>query len=341
MSRSESTQVRILAAEEYPLWDALVPTCASGTVYSLVAYLKILCAATAASFKIAGIFENGTLVGGVPLYEVSCGRIANRLLLYFNGYVLQAQGERHEKHLGLLAEFLNQQPYRNILLHCFSTRNDLREFQARGWRVAPTYTYIVPLQGEKPLWERLDKNIRRLVRKAEASGFLFREEVDPAEFFRLHLNIHKKKGAPLYLAKEQFERYLRDITQSKLGKVYGVYSSSGALAAAQVVLAGPCTLTHTICAVSCDEGKQEGATPLLRWKALERLSLQGFAANDLTDAALNAVTKFKSQLGGELKLNFVVQSPISAGERLVEAARESAIALLRPLKQILCSGGRQ
>ncbi len=43
-----------------------------------------------------------------------------------------------------------------------------------------------------------------------------------------------------------------------------------------------------------------GATAFLRWNVFQRLSELGVAANDLTDAALNPVTHFKAQLGGDL-----------------------------------------
>ena len=43
-----------------------------------------------------------------------------------------------------------------------------------------------------------------------------------------------------------------------------------------------------------------GASAFLRWHSCLALARNGYVANDLTDAALNPVTRFKSQLGGEL-----------------------------------------
>ena len=59
-----------------------------------------------------------------------------------------------------------------------------------------------------------------------------------------------------------------------------------------------------------------GANAFLRWKTFEALAALGYKANDLTDASLNPVTHFKSQLGGELELAWVLQAPQSAMFRL-------------------------
>jgi hypothetical protein len=52
-----------------------------------------------------------------------------------------------------------------------------------------------------------------------------------------------------------------------------------------------------------------GATAFLRWKVFEVLSGLGYAANDLTDAALNSVAHFKSQLGGTLEMCLILEKP--------------------------------
>ena len=54
-----------------------------------------------------------------------------------------------------------------------------------------------------------------------------------------------------------------------------------------------------------------GASAFLRWRAVESLAQPGYAANDLTDASLNPVTRFKSQLGGDLKGTLSVSKTFS------------------------------
>ena len=68
-------------------------------------------------------------------------------------------------------------------------------------------------------------------------------------------------------------------------------------------------MTHTVCAAADTEYLRFGTTPFLRWSVFEELSRLGYRANDLTDAALNPVTRFKSQLGGQLVCNLVLRRP--------------------------------
>ncbi len=74
----------------------------------------------------------------------------------------------------------------------------------------------------------------------------------------------------------------------------------GRAAATQLVLLGDHPVTHSVCAGAEPEWQKLGTTPYLRWKVFEQLAELGYAADDLTDAALNPVTRFKSQLGAEL-----------------------------------------
>ena len=63
-------------------------------------------------------------------------------------------------------------------------------------------------------------------------------------------------------------------------------------------------------------------------RVFEALSALGYAANDLTDAALSPVTRFKSQLGGDLHLSLLLEGPRSrlyrAGHGAVTWARQLA-----------------
>ena len=58
-----------------------------------------------------------------------------------------------------------------------------------------------------------------------------------------------------------------------------------------------------------NEALNQGINSFLRWESFCHLNRMGYASNDLTDAALNSVTRFKSQLGGELKVHFFIQRP--------------------------------
>jgi hypothetical protein len=67
-----------------------------------------------------------------------------------------------------------------------------------------------------------------------------------------------------------------------------------------------------------------GASAFLRWRGFEALAALGYQANDLTDAALNPVTHFKSQLGGDLETALVLTAPQSLRRRVAGGIEHSA-----------------
>jgi hypothetical protein len=89
-----------------------------------------------------------------------------------------------------------------------------------------------------------------------------------------------------------------------------------------------------------------GAAAFLRWKVFEWLASRGYTKNDLTDAELNSVTHFKSQLGGDLVMNFVLQRPDNmmfrahdALFRFAGATKRQATTLLRQRKTVPAAAG--
>jgi len=97
------------------------------------------------------------------------------------------------------------------------------------------------------------------------------------------------------------------------------------------VLLGCHPVSHTVCAAAQAEFLKLGTAPFLRWKAFKALAQLGYQANDLTDAALNSVTHFKGQFGGELEVNFVLTRPDTLGYRIGEGCLSVAKRILGPV----------
>jgi hypothetical protein len=130
-------------------------------------------------------------------------------------------------------------------------------------------------------------------------------------FFRLHKDTLTRKGAMGYLPREQFARFFDRLSKANLARIFTARMPDGRAAATQLVLMGPYPCAHTVCAGGDPELSKLGAHAFLRWRVFEQLSALGYKANDLTDAALNSVTHFKSQLGGDLVMSHVLTSPRS------------------------------
>ncbi len=348
-SRGKQIEVRVIREVEYPEWNQLVANGIGGSIYSTPEYLDILSSVTGASFRILGAYRGDELVGGVGLYETTSavGRaVSNRLLLYYNGIVLREYdtrypSERTSRHLAIidaLERWFSSSGYVHVLLHNRADIADLRPFVSNGWIARPSYTYVVDITDIHETWDRIEQNQRRLIKRCESEGATITDDGDFESFFGLHYQTHERKGAPLYLPKDRFTEYFQRLKEANLVKLFGVRLADGKMIAGQLVLLGKHPVCHTVCAGADPDYLKIGSTPFLRWKAFETLSSLGYGGNDLTDAALNPVTRFKSQLGGRLEMGFVLSRPDSFVYRIYEGSRQfkwRSASLIRSLAKRL------
>lgn len=317
---SSELTVRPLVEADFEAWLRLVALAPSGSIYARPDYLSALCQATDAGFRIIGVFKGLELLGGMPLYEVEspAGTVAShRLLLYYHSpvirdYATRYPSERTSRQLAIvqsLLTFLEGLPLVQLRLHIRHPISDVRPFLKARWTVRPHFSYIVPIEDLPTAWGKIEQNLRRLVDRAESNGIVMTQDDDFDSFYRLHLDTHNRKGAPLYLPRESFERFYRSLREKNLVQLFHARSAAGEVIATQLVLLGPNPVCHIVCAAADAESLSLGSTPYLRWKSFQVLSDMGYKGVDLTDAALNDVTRFKSQLGGELVTNWIVVRP--------------------------------
>lgn len=324
MTQSETNQrfaVRTLTALDFAAWTQLVDASPHGSVYSRPDYLEILCEATGGTFSIVGVEHNGELAGGVALYEAPHrlgSVISNRLLLQYNGIVLAQHdtkypSERTSREIQLmtaLATHLQQHPAVRMLLHNRAPLGDWRVFRMQGWSVTPSYTYVVSIMDLDAQWQRVERNLRRLIKRCEREGYQYDEADDFGAFYALHSATHDRKGAPIYLPRAAFERYFTRLRAAGLARLCHVrLPNSAQIIASQLVLHSRHPVTHVASASADPQHISSGANSFLRWQAFKSLAAAGYIGSDLTDASLNPVTHFKSQFGGDLTANWTVRRP--------------------------------
>ena len=324
-------QVRVLDAQDYDKWDKFVAAAPGGSIYALPGYLEILSSVTDATFRIAVAERGGEILAGIGLYERRDRvgpYVAPRLLLYYNGPVFSAPRSKypsentslHLKIVDALDDWLADQEYDYVRVKSRGDLTDVRPFQERGWAVELAYTYEVALTDGDAVFDRIESNYRRLIRRCERDGFRVESDDDFDSFFRLHSEVHERKDAPLYLPREAFHDYFEQLNDRGLARLYHARLPDGTAAASQLVLLGPHSIAHTVAAGTAAEHLRTGASVLLRWKVFEDLMNDGYTGNDLTDAALGDVTRFKSRLGGDLRLSLVLTRPPSTRWRARQQA---------------------
>ena len=338
MTPASSLEVTRLSEEDYGAWDDFVAAQArTGSIYSTARYLDILSRATDGTFSIAAIRDGDGFVAGMGLYQCRLHGhdvITRRMLLHYNGIVLkddllslEGSPSKRLAALDAFCTFLGRQPTAAVILNCRDAGQDFRPFLDRGWQVKPSYTIIVPTADSAQLWQRLDHNVKRLVRRAEAAGCTVEPDNDFDALYRGHEEVHKRKGAPLYLSRATFQRYVEELVTARLGVIFTARLASGAPAAAQLVLLGQHRCSHTTCAGSHEAHLATGAAYLLRWRTFVALGAMGYAANDLTNATRGPVTRFKEQFGGTLTMNMALRSKARASFRFAERWTRWYIAL--------------
>jgi len=343
---SAKLTTRLLSEAEYSSWNQLVSSSPEGSIYSRPEYLDVLCAEAAGRFAILVAERAGEILGGIGLFERKnrWGTYAmGRLLLYYHGIVLKPPVSKYPSErtarqlecLSALEEAVGSRGYGRLQLKSRSSLADVRVFSDRGWNVTPSYSYVVPLDDMSSAWGRVEQNLRRLVNRSEREGVLFDDEDDFAGFYRLHQQTHLRKGADLYLPEAGFRRYFERLREQNLCRLFHARTPEGRVMASQLVLLGSHPVCHTVSAGTDSEYMKSGVSAFLRWKSFERLSEMGYKGNDMTDAALNPVTHFKSQFGGDLHLNLVLTKPDRGGFLLESMGLQAGSAAKRGVRRML------
>ena len=218
MAESSKLVVRELAPDEDDLWREFVSAAPSGSAYSQRAYVEALCDATGGGTIVLGAFRGDAIAGGIAVYEHASPVgpfVAPRLLLYYNGLVLREYETRYPSErsarevevIAALASAMTGRGYGRLELRSRSPVVDARPFLVQGWRVEPSYSYVVPLTDLETQWDRMERNLRRLVERGNEHGLTLSVDEDFDAFYELHELTHTRKGAPLYLEREAFRRY--------------------------------------------------------------------------------------------------------------------------------------
>jgi len=341
--------IDVLPETRYGEWNQLVAGSAAGSIYNTPDHLDALCSAAGGRYRILVARRGDELAGGVALYERDSvfGRyVAPRLLLYYNGIVLQrgetkypsVETSRRLKTLAALEEALTTEGYARVELRNTAALSDVRPFLAKGWTARPSYSYVVPIADLTAAWGRVEQNLRRLVTRCAEHGMVVTDDDDFDSFFALHAATMERKDAAVYLPRPAFAAFVTRLLAPRLCRLFHARTADGRVVASQLVLLGSHPICHTVSAASDPEFNKLGVSAFLRWKAFEALSALGYRGNDLTDAALNPVTHFKSQLGGDLQVSFLLESrPTrryrwgSAGSHAYWRARGLAGAAVRRL----------
>ncbi|MDA1178126.1 MAG: GNAT family N-acetyltransferase [Planctomycetota bacterium] len=345
-------QVRDVLPVEYGDWCRVLAASEEGSPYQLPEYLHALAEATNGKCRLIGAFRDDDLVGGMGLYlqPATLGGIqaTSRLLLYYNGPFMQPCLSQHphkqEKHRRdfhrALEAHVRHCGYRRVRFKTRAPHIDYRTFLQQGWQAKPVYSYVIDLQDLPRLWEKIDNNLRRLVRRCERENMIFSDEGSFDAFLDMHEETSRRKEAPLYLPRERFRKFITTLRDQKCVTLFQVSAANGVPVATQLVLHGDHPVAHTLSAGSSQTDLQSGCNALLRWRVCQWLANRGYRSLDLTDAHNTTVARFKSQLGAEVQLGLQLELPPHWLNRMTESTEEWTNRLWNKLRSMAIGAGR-
>lgn len=320
---SKALMIKYLDSSEYEKWDKFVDESQHGSIYSKSYFLEAISQVYNADFRILSVFRNDDLVGGMGVYfnKTKYGdTIHIPPLLYYNGLVIRDFPTKYPsistyKQLEIINAIIDELEggkYASVDISSRHTFRDLRVFAWRGWKIWPRYTYLVPISNLNQQWNHVEQNVRRLINRCESENMTLVIDDDVETFIQLNENTYRRKGLAPYLDRDRFLEIYQTLKKHDSCQIYFVSLPDGRRISTQVVLMTKHPVTHTWMAGSDHEFLQTGASAFLRWKVFEDLNRRGYAFNDLTDATIDSVAKFKSQFGGSLEQSFVVYKVISS-----------------------------
>jgi len=184
-------------------------------------------------------------------------------------------------------------------------------FVKNGFSASTWATYVTNISASKEdLWNKLHKNVRTAVRKAEKDGLTFKEIHNAHAYYKI-LKEDARRTKKLVI--DRVKDVIADTLHNKF-VIYGVFKGKKLLAAQYVFIHNK--RAHIAALARSDEcyDKKYTAGELLQWHSMLEVKKKGILWYDVSGVDPNpakstkayGIKKFKSQFGGTFKtyMNF-------------------------------------
>ena len=266
-------EVRTVHADESTAWDRLVAASPQGTVFHTSDWLARTAASLNRTPMILGCYEDGALIGGCPLLLSDQSKLLRTassaaLLAPYGGIVTAGieSTKRRERELhtnNVIASVCNhitRMRFAHVDLINAPGLEDIRWFTQNGWDAKVYYTYMLPTGGD--IFSRISKNALRSINKAEKQGITAEKYFDAGAYWMLTVNTFERQNSRPPFTKDHLLGILDIIREKNLGEMWVARTSSGEIAAAEVVVYDS-KMAHRWSAASAGEHLSTGAASLL------------------------------------------------------------------------------
>lgn len=305
-----ATKIEVAFLEEGHLgaWDALVERAPGGTLFHRSAWVRLLAEPFGRRARVLGVFRNGALVGGCPVYErrrLGLMLAKPPVLAGYAGALVDLPEYRRsgratsesEQVLEALEKELRR-CYDAVRLVNDPGFQDARPFQWGGWRATPRYTYRISGVPPGSILDTFEHNVRKKIRKAEEGGLSVHRVEVLDEVLGCYAASYQRHGTRPPVPQAVLKTVAEGVLAAGLGRAHVVRGPVGGSYAFQIDLEDDRT-SYAWVAGSDPSHLTEGSFPLLIRHVVARV-LESGRAFDFLGANTRSIAGFKRAFGGQL-----------------------------------------
>jgi len=294
-----------------PSWRELSKTGVGRTSYHSPELVAGAAAAYGLQFTGWAAWQGHEMVGGIMLLASPAGHPGPLPVVAFNGPVIRPSTSRYrsvcDRHTSRIVSALIGQvaatyPAATIRIH--PEIGDVRAVLESGWSARPTFTYEMDIACLDEAWNAMDRNRRRLIRRAEQHGYSVETITEPSycpdslvqQLVRLQMLQLATYGPPVEPDSATWRQLIGSLLAGGNGRLFVAYSPHGTPVAFQLTVVWGDRAGNMF--TGSDPSHADlGANSLLRWRAAQDLHVLGVRRVDLNGARPGPAGRFKASLG--------------------------------------------
>lgn len=301
-------EARLLSEAEHEAWDAFVSRARAGTLFHRSDWVRLVADVFGRRPRILGVWRNGVLVAGCPLYErrVLGLRFADPpVLAGYSGVLVDLPESQRagrlssetERVLAALEAPLRREFARVHLVNAPDLL-DARPFLWSGWSVLPRYTYrLAPASAEEHL-QQFEHNVRKKIRKAQEAGLTVQQVDAIDEVLTTYALAYRRHGTAPPVSQQVLAAVVERAIGARLGRAYVVRDAGGTSHGFQLLLLDRAR-AYALFAGADPECLRDGGFSLLLARVLGDLAATAHEF-DFMGANTPPIAAFKRSFGGTL-----------------------------------------
>ena len=284
-------------------WDGIAARIPSGTVFHSSLWLAILAETQSLILKKVGFFEDGALVGALPIFIKTIWPLriaASPFVVEDTPYMgLVIDGDRYAEALELLELFMKQNGIH--FLRIFQRDSIPSGIHLSGFQIMEKHTHLLDLtKSEEEIWKSFEGRCRTAVRKAEKGGVSIklessREGIEGYYDILDNLYVEQKMTTPN--PKQFYYRLWDAFADSQLNMLTAWHDET--LIAGAIIIHDK-DRCYYLNGASRYDYNNLCPNNLIQWEAIKLAKARGALWYDFVGSDIERLAKFKKSFGGGL-----------------------------------------